>query len=232
MPSSGIVAMRDSLMRGHGRVATKPLEPATGQQRGGGDQLTSPKSSVCTWSGQGGLDSRVHPLRVASPKRSCDCHERRAACSPRAAAASPSSSLDTRIMQALEAAGRPLPLPEVRGICRVCNATLHEQLTTMTYNRWVSSSTTHSAVASTTLPAVSSLLAPIAPIAPPRRIRGRDRSAYTSSPILLTFSSATPSTAPPERKWTVVISSRFALCQRPIGPVGARLPSLHAIQST
>jgi hypothetical protein len=49
-----------------------------------------------------------------------------------APAPSPGSSLEERITQALEAAGRPLPLTELRELCRVRNATLHERLTAMT----------------------------------------------------------------------------------------------------
>jgi hypothetical protein len=49
-----------------------------------------------------------------------------------AAPPSPGSSLEARITQALEAAGRPLPLSELRELCRVRNATLHERLTAMT----------------------------------------------------------------------------------------------------
>ncbi|MGH8268927.1 MAG: AAA family ATPase [Steroidobacteraceae bacterium] len=40
--------------------------------------------------------------------------------------------IDERIRQALEAAGRSLPLPELRKLCRVRNATLHDRLTTLT----------------------------------------------------------------------------------------------------
>lgn len=43
-----------------------------------------------------------------------------------------SNPLDERISQALEAAGRSMPLAELREICRVRNATLHERLTTLT----------------------------------------------------------------------------------------------------
>jgi hypothetical protein len=45
---------------------------------------------------------------------------------------SPPSSLDERITQALEGAQRPLPLAELRALCRVRNATLHERLTALT----------------------------------------------------------------------------------------------------
>jgi len=48
---------------------------------------------------------------------------------PKAPASNP---IDERISQALEAAGRSMPLAELREICRVRNATLHERLTTMT----------------------------------------------------------------------------------------------------
>jgi len=40
--------------------------------------------------------------------------------------------IDERITQALEAAGRSMPLAELREICRVRNATLHDRLTTLT----------------------------------------------------------------------------------------------------
>lgn len=43
-----------------------------------------------------------------------------------------SNPIDERISQALEAAGRSMPLAELREICRVRNATLHERLTTLT----------------------------------------------------------------------------------------------------
>jgi hypothetical protein len=49
-----------------------------------------------------------------------------------AAPAASGSTLEARITQALEAAGRPLPLSELRELCRVRNATLHERLTAMT----------------------------------------------------------------------------------------------------
>lgn len=45
---------------------------------------------------------------------------------------SSAGSLDARITQALVAAGRPLPLADLRELCRVRNATLHERLTAMT----------------------------------------------------------------------------------------------------
>lgn len=48
---------------------------------------------------------------------------------PKATASNP---IDERISQALEAAGRSMPLAELREICRVRNATLHERLTTLT----------------------------------------------------------------------------------------------------
>ena len=44
----------------------------------------------------------------------------------------PPSSLDERITSALESAERPLPLAELRSLCRVRNATLHERLTALT----------------------------------------------------------------------------------------------------
>jgi AAA domain len=47
-------------------------------------------------------------------------------------ATSSTGCLDARITQALAAAGRPLPLAELRELCRVRNATLHERLTAMT----------------------------------------------------------------------------------------------------
>ncbi|MGH8256394.1 MAG: hypothetical protein ACRET0_09280, partial [Steroidobacteraceae bacterium] len=48
---------------------------------------------------------------------------------PEGPAANP---IDQRITHALEAAGRSLPLAELREICRVRNATLHDRLTTLT----------------------------------------------------------------------------------------------------
>ncbi len=42
------------------------------------------------------------------------------------------SSLDQRITSALESADRPLPLAELRSLCHVRNATLHERLTELT----------------------------------------------------------------------------------------------------
>jgi hypothetical protein len=45
---------------------------------------------------------------------------------------SPGSPLEVQITQALEAAGRPLPLADLREACRVRNATLHERLKAMT----------------------------------------------------------------------------------------------------
>jgi hypothetical protein len=50
---------------------------------------------------------------------------------PTVAAPSAASSLDARITQALETAGRPLQLAELREQCRVRNATLHDRLTAM-----------------------------------------------------------------------------------------------------
>jgi hypothetical protein len=44
----------------------------------------------------------------------------------------PPSSLDQRITSALESAERPLPLAELRSLCRIRNATLHERLTALT----------------------------------------------------------------------------------------------------
>ncbi len=44
----------------------------------------------------------------------------------------PPSSIDERITQALLAAGRPVPVTELRELCRVRNATLHERLTVLT----------------------------------------------------------------------------------------------------
>lgn len=44
----------------------------------------------------------------------------------------PPSSLDQRITSALESAERPLPLAELRSLCRVRNSTLHERLTALT----------------------------------------------------------------------------------------------------
>jgi hypothetical protein len=43
----------------------------------------------------------------------------------------PEASLDARITQALESAGRPMSPSELRGLCRVRNATLHERLAAM-----------------------------------------------------------------------------------------------------
>jgi hypothetical protein len=48
-----------------------------------------------------------------------------------AVAPPPGCSLDAKITQALEAADRPLPLAELRELCRVRNATLHERITAM-----------------------------------------------------------------------------------------------------
>lgn len=42
------------------------------------------------------------------------------------------SSLDERITSALESTERPLPLAELRSLCRIRNATLHERLTALT----------------------------------------------------------------------------------------------------
>jgi hypothetical protein len=50
----------------------------------------------------------------------------------RGAAPAPDISLEARITQALQTAGRPLPLSELRELFRVRNATLHERLTAMT----------------------------------------------------------------------------------------------------
>jgi hypothetical protein len=44
----------------------------------------------------------------------------------------PPSSLDQRITSVLESADRPLPLAELRSLCRVRNATLHERLAELT----------------------------------------------------------------------------------------------------
>ena len=44
----------------------------------------------------------------------------------------PPSSLDERITSALESAERSLPLAELRSLCHVRNATLHERLTELT----------------------------------------------------------------------------------------------------
>lgn len=44
----------------------------------------------------------------------------------------PTQSIDERITQALEIAARPVPLAELRQLCRVRNATLHERLTALT----------------------------------------------------------------------------------------------------
>ena len=44
----------------------------------------------------------------------------------------PSASLDERIASALESTDRPLPLAELRSLCRVRNATLHERLIALT----------------------------------------------------------------------------------------------------
>lgn len=44
----------------------------------------------------------------------------------------PPSSIDERITQALCAAGRPVPVTELRELCRVRNATLHARLTVLT----------------------------------------------------------------------------------------------------
>jgi len=55
--------------------------------------------------------------------------EMRTAAIPAAAAPSP---IDERITQALAGAGRPVPLAELRELCRVRNATLHERLTALT----------------------------------------------------------------------------------------------------
>jgi hypothetical protein len=49
-----------------------------------------------------------------------------------AATAPPPSSLDERITQALFAAGRPVPVTELRELCRVRNASLHERLSALT----------------------------------------------------------------------------------------------------
>lgn len=49
-----------------------------------------------------------------------------------ATAPPPPSSLDERITQALFAAGRPVPVTELRELCRVRNASLHERLTALT----------------------------------------------------------------------------------------------------
>lgn len=43
-----------------------------------------------------------------------------------------SNPIDERITQALEAAGRSLPVAELRELCRVRNATLHDRLTALT----------------------------------------------------------------------------------------------------
>jgi hypothetical protein len=52
---------------------------------------------------------------------------------PRSASAPiPEASLDARITQALESAGRPMSTTELRDMCRVRNATLHERLAAMT----------------------------------------------------------------------------------------------------
>jgi hypothetical protein len=48
------------------------------------------------------------------------------------AAPAPTQSIDERITQALETAARPMPLAELRQLCRVRNATLHERLTILT----------------------------------------------------------------------------------------------------
>ncbi len=51
---------------------------------------------------------------------------------PAATDVPPPSSLDERITSALESAERPLPLAELRSLCHVRNATLHERLTELT----------------------------------------------------------------------------------------------------
>ena len=44
----------------------------------------------------------------------------------------PSTSIDERITQALLTAARPVPVAELRELCRIRNATLHERLTALT----------------------------------------------------------------------------------------------------
>ena len=44
----------------------------------------------------------------------------------------PPTSIDERITQALLTAARPVPVAELRELCRIRNATLHERLTALT----------------------------------------------------------------------------------------------------
>ena len=49
-----------------------------------------------------------------------------------AATTPPPTSIDERITQALRTAGRPVTVAELRELCRIRNATLHERLTVLT----------------------------------------------------------------------------------------------------
>ena len=56
----------------------------------------------------------------------------RRTCSKKAGPITPPSSIDERILSALANSDRPMPIAELRTVCRVRNATLRERLIAMT----------------------------------------------------------------------------------------------------